>query len=73
MVLEARGLLLSSPQIHTMCNPGHLQAFGDSSSGLIGWVVSNGARIFTDEEGIHDETARLAVLAQMPAAGESLE
>jgi hypothetical protein len=66
LALEARGVLLSSPQIQNMCKPGHLKAFTDSSEGLIGWVINNGGSVVTYQEQIHHETARVAVFTQMP-------
>jgi hypothetical protein len=73
LALEARGILLSSPQIQNMCKPGHLQAFTGSPAGLISWVMSNGGSVHTYEERIHAETARVAVFTQRPEEQEGLE
>jgi hypothetical protein len=54
---QARGVLLSSGQIHNTCRPRYLKVFTDFSAELMNYVVATGGACWIDDEHIHDELA----------------
>jgi hypothetical protein len=45
LALDARGISLSSAQIHNISRPAQVSAFGDSSAELINYVTNSGGRV----------------------------
>jgi hypothetical protein len=66
LALDTRGISLSSGQIHTICRPSQVSAFGGSSAELINFVTNSGRRVAIDEECLHQERVCAAVFTQMP-------
>jgi hypothetical protein len=72
MALEARGVRLSSAQIHHICNPGHLEAFGDSSADLMSLMRNVHGNVVEYEKSFHQSRVRVAVFTQIPEENATL-
>jgi hypothetical protein len=66
MALEARRVRLLSAQIHRICKPGHIEAFGDSSAALMSLMRDVHGNIAECEESFHQSRVRVAVFTQTP-------
>jgi hypothetical protein len=66
MVLEARGVRVSSAQIHHICKPSHLEAFGDSSAALVSLIRDVHGNLAEYEESFHQSRVQVTVFTQIP-------
>jgi hypothetical protein len=64
--LEARGVRLPSAQIHSICKPGHLEGFGDSSAALMSLMRNVHGNLAKHKESFHQSRVRVAVFTQTP-------